>query len=150
MIQLPPATPGHASMPMQAPDMRYAFCRFDLTPGPVRVRAAVPNNLWMIALYTKDGDIFYSVAGADMNSAQIDLIIAKEDQPVAEGGVDAPDESDEVVVVKSPVSEGIAMIRAPLAGPSRASAIEDALKSTYCGLHASSPPAPNTTPANPG
>jgi len=79
----------------------------------------------------------------------LNRIVAKEDQPVAEAGVDAPEESDEVVVVKSPVNEGIAMIRAPLSGPSRAAGIEEALKSTYCGLHASNPPSP-ATPPNPG
>lgn len=150
MIQIPPPTPGHQVMPMLAPDVRYAFCRFDLTQGPVRMRAAVPNDLWLIALYDKEGDNFYTVAGADMKSGRIDLIIAKEDQQVAEAGVDAPEESDEVVVVKSPVNEGIAMVRAPLAGPSRAKGIEEALKSTYCGLHAGTPAPPAAAPANPG
>jgi len=56
---------------------------------------------------------------------------------VAEAGVDAPEESDEVFVVKSPVEQGIAMIRAPLAGPSRAPGAEEALKATSCGPHAS-------------
>ena len=55
---------------------------------------------------------------------------------MAEAGVDAPEESDEVFVVKSPVEQGIAMIRAPLAGPSRAPGAEEALKATSCGPHA--------------
>jgi uncharacterized membrane protein len=137
MIQIPPPTPGHETMPMMAPDVRYAVCRFDLSGGPVRVKAAVPNDLWLIALYTREGDNFYTVAGADMKGSQIDLVIAEADQPVAEAGVDAPEESDEVVVVTSPVAEGIAMIRAPLAGPSRAQGIEQALKAAYCGPHPS-------------
>jgi uncharacterized membrane protein len=135
MIQLPPPSPGHEIMPMMAPDVRYSFCHFDLGPGPVRLRAAVPNELWLIAFYTPKGDNFYTVAGADMKRAQIDFIIAKADQPVAEAGVDAPEEADEVVVVKSPVAEGIAMIRAPLSGPSRGGRIEEALKATSCGPH---------------
>lgn len=135
MLQVPPASPGHEIMPMMAPDVRYAVCRFDLGPGPVRVRAAVPNDLWLIAFYTPEGDNFYTVAGADMKRAQIDLIIAREDQPVAEAGVDAPEEADEVVVIKSRVTQGIAMIRAPLSGPSRGARIEEALKATYCGLN---------------
>lgn len=118
---------------MMAPDVRYAFCRFDLKLGPVRLKASVPNDLWLIALYSPEGDNFYTVAGADMKRGQIDLVIAKADQPVAEAGVDAPEESDEVVVVKSPVGEGIAMIRAPLSGPSHAVRAEQALKSTSCG-----------------
>jgi len=37
------------------------------------------------------------------------------------------------VVVTSPVKEGIALIRAPLSGPSRSAEAERALKSAYCG-----------------
>jgi uncharacterized membrane protein len=136
MIQLPALTPGHEIMPMMAPDVRYAFCRFDLRRGPVRLKGAVPSDLWMVAFYTPQGDNFYTVSGVDMKSAQLDLVIAKADQPVVEAGVDAPEESDEVFVVKSPVEQGIAMIRAPLSGPSRAPSAEDALRATACGAHA--------------
>lgn len=135
MILLPAARPGNEVMPMMAPDMRYAICRFDLSAGPVRLRAGVPNDLWMIALYTPESDNFYTVQGADMRRAQIDLIIAKEEQDVAEAGVDAPEEADEVVVVKSPVEQGIAVIRAPLSGESRAAGVEAALRESFCGLH---------------
>ena len=136
MIQLPALATGQEIMPMMAPDVRYAFCRFDLAQGPVRLKGAVPNDLWMIAFYTAEGDNFYTVSGVDMKSAQLDLVIAKADQPVAEAGVDAPEESDEVFVVKSPVEQGIAMIRAPLSGPSRAPSAETALKATACGPNA--------------
>src|SRR3990172_448006 len=90
MIQLPPARPGEQGLPMMAPDVRYAFCRYDLSGGPVRLRAPVPDDLWLIAFYTPEGDNFYTVAGADMKRAQIDLIIARADQTVEEAGVDAP------------------------------------------------------------
>ena len=139
MIQIPPASPDQEIIPMMAPDVRYAFCRFDLADGPVRLEAAIPNDLWLIAFYTPKGDNFYTVAGADMRRAQLDLIIAKADQPVAEAGVDAPEEADQVVVVTSPVEEGIAVIRAPVSGPSRAARAEAALKATSCGLHPNTP-----------
>ena len=138
MIELPAAAPGRQVMPMMAPDVRYAFCRFDLANGPVRLRAAVADDLWLIALYTPEGDNFYSVVGADMKRAAIDLVIAAADQTVEEAGVDAPETSDDVVVVNSPVTEGIALIRAPLAGPSRASRAEQALKTTFCGPYTKS------------
>src|SRR5262249_16791655 len=66
MIQLPALAPGQEVMPMMAPDVRYAFCRFDLAQGPVRLKGAVPNDLWMIAFYTPEGDNFYTVSGVDM------------------------------------------------------------------------------------
>jgi uncharacterized membrane protein len=133
MIELPAPAPGRQVMPMMAPDVRYAFCRFDLANGPVRLKAAVPDDLWLIALYTPEGDNFYSVAGADMKRAEIDLVITGADQTVEEASADAPESSDEVVVVNSPVTEGVALIRAPLVGPSRSARAEQALKTTYCG-----------------
>ena len=135
MILLPPAGQGEQPMPFMAPDIRYAVCRFDLRSGAVRVRAGVPNDLWLIALYTPRGDNFYTVAGADMRNSRIDLVLAREDQTVAEAGVDAPEGADDVVVVNAPVEEGIVLIRAPLAGRSRAAEIEEALRASHCGPH---------------
>jgi uncharacterized membrane protein len=45
-----------------------------------------------------------------------------------------------VVVVKSPIDEGIAMIRAPLSGDSRAASVEAALQASHCGKHVPAPP----------
>lgn len=138
MIELPPAAPGRQAMPMMAPDVRYAFCRFDLANGPVRLKATVADDLWMIALYTPEGENFYSVTGADMKRSEIDLVIAGADQTVEEAGVDAPESFDVVVVVNSPVAEGIALIRTPLAGPSRANRAERALRATSCSPYTKS------------
>jgi uncharacterized membrane protein len=138
MIELPAASPGRQAMPMMAPDVRYAFCRFDLSNGPIRLRAAIADELWLIALYTPEGENFYTVAGADMKRAQLDLILTAADQTVEEAGVDAPESSDETLVVNAPVTEGIALIRAPLAGASRAARAENALKATSCGPYSKS------------
>jgi uncharacterized membrane protein len=138
IIVLPAASPGKQVMPMMAPDVRYAFCRFDLTNGPVRLNAKVADELWLIALYTPEGENFYSVAGADMKRAEIDLVISTTDQTVEEASVDAPESSDDVIVVTSPVTEGIALIRTPLAGPSRASSAERALRATSCAPYTKS------------
>ena len=78
---------------------------------------------WMskvFTFYTPEGENFYTVPGADVKSAQLDLVIATGDQTVAEAGVDAPEGADELFVVNSPAKEGIAIIRAPLSGSSRA------------------------------
>ena len=45
MIELPAAAPGRQAMPMMAPDVRYAFCRFDLTNGPIRLSATIADDL---------------------------------------------------------------------------------------------------------
>lgn len=131
MIELPPVKPGEETMPMQAPDVRYAFCRYDLSAGPVRLSAVVPDDLWLIAFYTPRGDNFYAVSGADMRRGRVDMIINETGQPVPEAEGDAPEEQ-EVVVVESPLKEGIAMIRAPLSGASRSARTAEALNAATC------------------
>jgi uncharacterized membrane protein len=138
MIKLPPATPGKQAMPMMAPDVRYAYCRFDLTNGPVRLSATIADDLWLIGLYTPEGDNFYAVAGADLKKRDVQFVIVAPDQTVEEASVDSPETSDEILVVNSPVTEGIAMIRAPLKGPGRAPRAEEALKATSCGPYTKS------------
>ena len=68
-----------------------------------------------------------------MKRPEVELIIITADQSVEEAGVDSPESFDNVIVVNSPVSEGIALLRLPLAGPSRADYAEQALKATSCG-----------------
>ncbi|HBH41892.1 MAG TPA: hypothetical protein DDW26_08300 [Rhizobiales bacterium] len=41
MIELPAAAPGRQVMPMMAPDVRYAVCRFDLANGPIRLLSLI-------------------------------------------------------------------------------------------------------------
>jgi uncharacterized membrane protein len=118
---------------MMAPDVRYAVCVFDLSQGPVRLRATVADDLWLVALYTPLGENFYTVAANDMKRPKIDLIIALADQTIEEVGVDSSESFDDVVVVNAPVNQGVAVIRAPLAGPSRSAAAERALTATNCG-----------------
>lgn len=141
MIQLPAITPGQQVMPNMAPDVRYAVCLFDLTDGPVRLRANIPDELWLIAFYTPIGENFYTVIGADMKRGKVDLIVTTQDQSVADVGGDSAEALENVVVVNSPVNQGIALVRAPLAGPSRSAEAERALKATYCGA-AQAAPAP--------
>jgi uncharacterized membrane protein len=138
MVQLPAAEPGRLVMPMMASDVRYALCRYDLSAGPVRLKAPIADDLWMIALYTPEGSNFYAVAGGDLRREEIDLIIATGEQTVAETGVDAPDAAAQVLVVNSPVTEGVALIRAPLKGPSGAARAERSLERAYCAPYAKS------------
>ncbi|MGV1013474.1 MAG: DUF1254 domain-containing protein [Methyloceanibacter sp.] len=133
MIPLPVPAPGRQVMPMMAPDVRYASCRYDLTNGPVRVRASGADDLWLIAFYSPEGSNFYTVAGSDLKQADIELVIVTGDQTVTEADVDSPEALDHSVVVNSPSSEGIVLIRAPLAGPSGSDRAEAALKGTTCG-----------------
>ncbi|ODA66862.1 hypothetical protein A7A08_02159 [Methyloligella halotolerans] len=133
IIRLESGKSGRQILSMMAPDIRYAVCRFDLSDGPVRLVTPTENGLWVVALYTPDGDNFYAVNAEDLVRPLFNLVIATENQTVIEEGVDAPVEADQVAVVRSPTFEGIAVIRAPLNDQSEASVAEQALANAYCG-----------------
>ncbi len=133
MVRLAPGKDGKQVLPMMAPDIRYAVCRFDLKDGPVRLITPTENDLWVVALYTPSGENFYAVTAEDLVRPLFNLIIATENQTVIEEGVDAPVEADQVAVVRSPTFQGLAVIRAPLKGQSEAASAEKALANAYCG-----------------
>ena len=133
IIKLPALERGQQVMPKLAPDVRYAMCLFDLTEGPIYLRANVPDELWLIAFYTPIGENFYTVVGSDMKRNNVVLVVTTEDQSVADATSSSAEALENLVVVNSPVSKGIALIRAPLAGLSRSFEAERALEAAYCG-----------------
>lgn len=150
IIKLPALEPGQQVMPKLAPDVRYAMCLFDLTEGPIYLRANVPDELWLIAFYTPIGENFYTVVGSDMKRNNVDLVVTTEDQSVADATGNSAEALENLVVVNSPVSKGIALIRVPLAGLSRSFEAERALESAYCGrqqAQATGPAAATPQPA---
>lgn len=146
LVVLPTASPAQQVLPLMAPDIRYAVCRFDIADGPVRLKANVLDDPWSIAFYDLQGDNFYTLRGNDMRRMDASLVIARAEDRIPEASADAPEGQDQIIVVTSPVSAGIVMIRAPLPGPSYAERTEAALFKAECGRYQ---PAPADTPPKP-
>lgn len=132
LVVLPAASPAHQSLPLMAPDMRYAFCRYDVTRGPVRISTRIIDELWMIAFYRPSGANFYTISGGDINREKIEIIISTESNAVLDAETEALYDSDDVVVVTAPENTGLAVIRVPLAGVSYAGRAEQALRQATC------------------
>lgn len=118
MVVLPAASPSHQSLPLMAPDVRYGLCRFNLENGPVRLSTQILDNLWSIALYTPSGENFYAITGRELKRSRIEIIISTQNEVGVKAGASLLDEIEDLILVDSPVREGIAVIRAPLLGPS--------------------------------
>ena len=132
MIVLPAASPSHQSLPLMAPDVRYGVCRFNLDNGPVRLSTQILDDLWSIAFYTPSGENFYAITGRELKRSQIEIIISTQNEVGVKAGASLLDEIEDLIVVDSPVREGIALIRAPLLGPSYAAQTEAALQQGSC------------------
>lgn len=132
MIVLPAASPAHQSLPLMAPDVRYAVCRFNLDAGPVRLSTQILDGLWLITFYTPSGENFYAISGRELKRSHIEIIVSRENELGVKAGASLLDEIEDLIVVDSPVREGIAVIRAPLLGPSYAAQTEAALNRGTC------------------
>lgn len=129
---LPAPTPEEQSLPYMAPDIRYAVCRYDLRDGPVRMAVHIPDELWMFAFYTRQGDNYYAITGGDIRRERVEFVISAEAQTLLELEMEATEEAENVIVVRAPEPTGLAVIRAPLRGFSHAERVERALAQATC------------------
>ncbi|MGH1352584.1 MAG: DUF1254 domain-containing protein [Methyloligellaceae bacterium] len=118
-------------LPMMAPDVRYAICRYDLSKGPVTIRSKIPNALFSVAAYDQLGQNFYVITGASLQREELYLVVTQNSN-TAEEEVSASEKSDDVVVINSAGSKGVLLLRAPIAGPAYELQTEELLKNATC------------------
>ena len=120
-------------IPMLAPDVRYAICRYDLSNGPVTIKSGIPNEFFSIAAHDKIGQNFYIISGQALQRSDLYMVITQ-DKDTTQAEVDASEESDadDVIAVQSKDAEGIILLRAPVKGPSYANSVEAILSKATC------------------
>ena len=125
----PLANADSRSIVRPSPDLLYSVCVFDVSAGPVRVRAnpGLPSY-WSIALYAANSDNFFVLNDREAGAAPVDLWL------VSEG----PDPRDPAVppgarVVVSPSTQGFLLMRVLTADYEAEKAIvEPARRSLQC------------------
>jgi uncharacterized membrane protein len=84
-----------------SPDFAYSACVYDLSQGPVVLRAAEWEPYWSLSLYAENTDNFYVIDDREADyGAEITLVRAGRPHP-----------DDAATVVESPSRRGIALIR---------------------------------------
>ena len=92
---------------MPSPDLLYSVCVFDVSAGPVRVRAnpGLPSY-WSIALYAANSDNFFVLNDRQAGASPVDLWLVSEG-PSPRGPAVPPGAR----VVVSPSSQGFLLLR---------------------------------------
>ena len=104
----PPAVDATARrVVMPSPDLLYSVCVFDVSAGPVRVRAnpGLPSY-WSIALYASNSDNFYVLNDRQAGGRAVDLLLVG---PAAYAA--APAVPDGAALVTSPTARGLLLMR---------------------------------------
>lgn len=108
-----------------SPDLLYAGCAFDLSQGPLRIRAEVPpDTYWSLSMFAANTDNFFVVNDRQVGSSTIDLVLATEGS-----AVEVPAGAR---LVESPSTWGIVLTRTLVASEQRAGELDDVRRRFSC------------------
>jgi uncharacterized membrane protein len=130
---IPPGAPEITPLPLAAPDMGYAFCRFDLTEGNVVFESSVSSPIWSTAIHTRHGENFYVISGADIQRARIRMLLVPRERLAEEASTEISDRGEEQIIVISPAMRGTITVRVPNRGRPFTQRTIAALKDAQCG-----------------
>lgn len=120
-------------LPEADPALAYAACVFDLSAGPVTVKAKIPLGYWLISLYAPNGDSFYSLNNRQADVKQLDLVIRGRANAGGDQAGPAPQAgAGNRVTVRSPSAHGLVLLRARVPTPALGTRIRADLAESAC------------------
>ena len=129
---LPLIEDGKSPIPLMAPDVRYAACKFDLGKDQVRFRTELIGGAWSIALYTSRGANYYTISGAELQRSDIEMVLTlARDQTVA-GAPVTEGAKTSTVTVAVPERQGLLLLRAPIPSPAYEPETKKVLAESLC------------------
>ena len=133
LYTLPAASPQVSAIADMDPSIRFAMCRYDISKGPLRVDAVIPQTYWALAVYDPAGSNFYSLNDRSARRSVLTLWVADQRQilnlePV-EGG-----EIEDRLVVKSNSSKGVILLRTLVPDASYEPTVRNAFAESRCQI----------------
>lgn len=132
MSLLDAVAPDKQPLPFLAPEARFAFCPFDTSASPVRVRAVLPDPGWTIGVYTPDGtSAYFATASADRETTIELLIVPADDRflGLSPQALGKPVDDAQLTIA---VAKGLVIVRAPDKGAPYRQEIETGLRKAAC------------------
>ncbi|NJM34499.1 MAG: DUF1254 domain-containing protein [Rhodomicrobium sp.] len=143
-IYVMPVAANEPPLPFMAPDIAYAFCRYDLTSKNVLVKTPIGDAAWSIAVSGRYGENFYFISGAEAKRRELRLLLVPRARLSEEASTERSEEGEEQIIVITPEMLGIVTLRAPIRGPSFAAETVNMLQAAECGTVTEEPVDPAT------
>lgn len=138
-LPLPRADAPEKAFPYSDPAVAAAFCRFDLTKGPVRVRAPIGRaGFSSLSFHSRRGAAFYAFTDRAATHGFMEAVIVTPKQLRQLVAQDDEDNPSEDLRIASPTVEGFVLARVFSELPGLYPAAEDQAKALSC---ATEPPA---------
>ena len=105
--------PNNRLTPYGDPAVASAFCRFDLSNGPVRVRVRIARSGFAsLSFHTRPGSVFYALTDKAAVHGQLEALVLTAAQLRIVAARDNEDEPSQDLRIVSSTVEGFALVRA--------------------------------------
>jgi uncharacterized membrane protein len=136
MIQtLPRAVPGQEIFPFSDPATAMGLCRYDLSRGPLRIRARSSGQDFLsVSFHDRWGAVYYAMTDRAATRGILEALVLTPEQLEAVEAGDAEDEQPQELRITAPSLEGFVLFRALATTPGLYPDIEAELKTIACGI----------------
>lgn len=118
-------------LPFRDPAFVTAACRFDLSGGPVTVKAALPATYGVLAVHNRSGQPFYALTDRAAVDGQVEVTILSADDAAAVA-LEEPTEGRQALRIASPTQTGFILLRLFVAGESARPGLRDLAAKASC------------------
>jgi uncharacterized membrane protein len=128
---VPPPTPEKAVMPFMDPAFATAVCRYDLSRGPMKFSVPISPAYTSVSFYTRSDVAYYAIndRAAGRRVIELDLMTtAQRDELPTNEEITAADR----LIVASPTTTGLIVIKAFAPEPGLMTAARTALTAAQC------------------
>jgi uncharacterized membrane protein len=132
-IALAQPGPKERMIPYADPAVASAFCRFDLSQGPLRVKApADRSGFASLSFHTRRGGIFYAITDKAATRGALEALVLTEDQLRALTAKDDEDVPVQDLRIVSTSKQGFVLMRSFSEEPSLYAKAQEAVRSLSC------------------
>ena len=131
MRLLPPTSTKTQVLPFQAPDMRYAICRFDASDSAIVTRASLPEPGWTFSIHGTNGETVYVITGQEQRRTDIALLLLPPGDRFL-GVLPEARLGSGLSQLQLSIKEGIIMLRAPNKGAAYNAEVDAELVKASC------------------
>jgi uncharacterized membrane protein len=111
-----------------SPDLLYSACRFDLSNGPLEVKAPIPpGTYWSTSAFDADTNNFFAINDRTVGGQPLELII------LPPGQNNEPPHIAGRLVVHAPTMRGLVLIRTLVNSNANFARIDAARRQATCG-----------------
>ncbi len=132
-VALPRGAPDERRFPWNDPALAASVCRFDLSTGPIRVKAPVGRaGFASVSFHTRRGSVFYALTDRAATHGRMEAVIVTPAQLRVLVAHDDEDDPTQDLRVVSPTLEGFVIMRAFTELPSLYPAAADQVQMMAC------------------